>query len=232
MLTDDERSELDSLLELNADLFALTRPATPHAKHQIDTGNHAPIAGPPYRVSPAKQRLLRSEVDYLLSEDIIEECESPWASPEVLVPKPDGSQRLWIDYRKLNAITRPDVCPLPRVEELLHSTGNAKYITTLDLWSGYYQIKMYKVGIGGNQVLVYLDDLIILSATVSPHLADLKSCFDRMRQFKLRMNRSKCHFGCLETCNWYRRFIPKFAEITRPLTSLTKKDAAWDCGSS
>jgi hypothetical protein len=144
MLTDDERSELDSLLELNADLFALTGPATPHAEHQIDTGNHAPIAGPPYRVSPAKQRLLRSEVDYLLSEDIIEECESPWASPEVLVPKPDGSQRLCIDYRKLNAITQPDVCPLPRVEELLHSTGNAKYITTLDLWSGYYQIKMYE----------------------------------------------------------------------------------------
>jgi hypothetical protein len=85
MLTDDERSELDSLLELTADLFALTGPPTPHAEHQIDTGNHAPIAGPPYRVSPAKQRLLRSEVDDLLSEDIIEECESPWASPVVLV---------------------------------------------------------------------------------------------------------------------------------------------------
>jgi hypothetical protein len=77
MLTDDERSELDSLLELNADLFALTGPPTPHAEHQIDTGNHAPIAGPPYRVSPAKQRLLRYEVDDLLSKDIIEECESP-----------------------------------------------------------------------------------------------------------------------------------------------------------
>jgi hypothetical protein len=114
-------------------------PPTPHAEHQIDTENHAPIAGPPYRVSPAKQRLLRSEVDDLLSEDIIEKCKSPWASLVVLVPKPDGSQRLCIDYRKLNAITRPDVYPLPRLEELLHSTGNGKYsyITTLDLRSGH-----------------------------------------------------------------------------------------------
>jgi hypothetical protein len=129
-------------------------------------------------------------------------------------------------------------------------------------------VPQYKVGIEGTQVLVYLDDMIILSATFSQHLAHLRSCFDRMKQFKLRINRSKCHFGCLEvkylghritpegiqtnpdkiesilrtpppvnvkqlltfmpTCNWYRRFIPKFAEIARPLTSLTKKDAAWE----
>ena len=100
----------------NKDLFEPHGPSTEQTQHHIDTYNHVPIALPPYRLGPARLQLLRDEVDALLEQDIIEECESAWASPVVLVPKPNGKVRLCVDYRRLNAITKPDAlhrkCPL------------------------------------------------------------------------------------------------------------------------
>nr|XP_054773330.1 uncharacterized protein LOC129281415 [Lytechinus pictus] len=73
---------------------------------------------------------------------VIRESSSPWASPIVLVKKRDGSIRLCVDYRKLNAKTRRDAFPLPRIDESLDALGGAKYFSTLDLASGYWQLKM------------------------------------------------------------------------------------------
>ncbi|GFT80887.1 retrovirus-related Pol polyprotein from transposon 17.6 [Trichonephila clavipes] len=53
------------------------------------------------------KELLKKELDSLLQQGIIIECESPYASPVVLIPKPNGSMRLCIGYRKLNAQTVP-----------------------------------------------------------------------------------------------------------------------------
>jgi hypothetical protein len=58
------------------------------------------------------------------------------------VPKPEGKVRVCIDYRKLNAITIVDNYPLPRLEDLLHSTGDAAFISTVDLKASYYQIQV------------------------------------------------------------------------------------------
>ena len=75
----------------------------------------------------------------LLSTGIIVPSSSPWASPIVPVPKPDGQVRMCIDYRALNAVTESDVYPLSRIDQLLEEVGCANYITTLDLVKGYYQ---------------------------------------------------------------------------------------------
>ena len=65
------------------------------------------------------------------------------ARPVVLVPKKDGTTRFCIDYRKLNSITKKDVYPLPRIDDILDTLGGAKYFTSLDLASGYWQVSLF-----------------------------------------------------------------------------------------
>lgn len=62
-----------------------------NVKHYIDFGDHAPVAAPPYRMSPIKKDLLKNELDNLLESGIHKECESPWAAPVVLLPKHYGN---------------------------------------------------------------------------------------------------------------------------------------------
>ena len=74
---------------------------------------------------------------------VIEPSESPWASPVALVRKKDGTLRFCVDYRALNSVTKPDLLPLPRISDLLDQLGKCEYFTTLDLKSGYWQIKVH-----------------------------------------------------------------------------------------
>ena len=67
---------------------------------------------------------------------------SPWASPVVLVWKKDGSLQFCVDYRRLNAITRKDVYPLPQIDDLLDQLDGKRVFTTLDVRTGYWQIRM------------------------------------------------------------------------------------------
>ena len=78
----------------------------------------------------------------MLSSGVIEECESPWASPVVLVRKKDGSIRYCVDYRKLNAVTIKDSYPLPLTQDCLDELSGSSWFSTLDLQSGYWQIEV------------------------------------------------------------------------------------------
>ncbi|GFV28676.1 retrovirus-related Pol polyprotein from transposon 297 [Trichonephila clavipes] len=141
-LLGSQRAELDSLLRNHHSIFEVGGEATPFIEHSINTENNPPISVPPYRMNPARKELLKKELDSLLQQGIIEECESPYASPVVLIPKPNDSMRLCIDYRKLNAQTVPDSYPLPRMDDLLNEAKATPYISTIDLRSGYHQVQV------------------------------------------------------------------------------------------
>ena len=89
---------------------------------------------------------MRQEVAKQLHEmqedGIIQPSNSPWASPIMLVKKKAGGLRICVDYRALNAVTKADRFPLPRIVDLLDQLGRFRFFTTLDLASGFWQVKV------------------------------------------------------------------------------------------
>ena len=144
-LKPEEVSKLQMFLLRHADLFALDETelgSTDIVTHAIETGNHAPVHQPIRRTPFALRKQVMEMVQRMLDQGVIKLSKSPWASPIVLVKKSDGNMRFCVDYRRLNAITKADVFPLPRIDDSLDLLGKAKYFTTLDLASGYWQVRM------------------------------------------------------------------------------------------
>ena len=211
-----------------------------------------------------------------------------------------------VDYRRLNAITITDTYPLPRIDDLLHAAKTTPFMSTIDLKSGYWQIKIaeadklktafttpfgififnrmpfglknapatfqrlidkFRAGLPNILILAYLDDIIICSKDFQSHLIEIKATFERLAEFGFRLNRDKCHFclpeikylghiltvdgvkidpekteaiitrprpknakqlnSFLQTCSWYKKFMPNFASISKPLSDLLKKNKKW-----
>ncbi|KAG0734187.1 hypothetical protein G6F29_012897 [Rhizopus arrhizus] len=138
-----ENARLANLLSEFDDCFkSKATSVTPLTQHHVDTGDHRPLSQPPHRTSAAENDVISNLIDEMLQQGIIQPSKSPWSSPVVLVRKKDGTPRFCIDYRRLNAITTRDVYPLPRIDDTLHSLGNAKFFSALDLTSSYWQIQL------------------------------------------------------------------------------------------
>ena len=110
--------------------------------HDIEVTALKPLSQQPYRVSPVKQEEIARQVKKLIDLGCAEPSTSPWASPVVLVQKPDSTYRFCVDYRALNSVTVRDVYPLPRIQDTLHLLGGHRYFTSLDLLSGFFQIPL------------------------------------------------------------------------------------------
>ena len=96
----------------------------------------------PYRVPKAMHHVIREEVQRMLGLGIIEESHSSWSSPIVLVKKPDGSWRFCNDFWKVNEISLCEAYPMPRIDELIEWLGPSRFISTLDITLGYWQVPL------------------------------------------------------------------------------------------
>ena len=136
-LHDHQLSQLDTLISEYRHVFAKTPhelAATHLVKHDIQTGSAEPVRQRPYRVTPEKRLIIKQHIDEMLAQGIIEPSSSPWASPVVLVPKPDGTMRFYVDYRKLNKLTKKSSWPLPNINDFFQEFGTHKlqFLTCLD----------------------------------------------------------------------------------------------------
>ena len=81
-------------------------------------------------------------INEMQQRGIIQPSASAWASPIVIVPKKDGTSRFCVNFRRVNAVTKKDVYPLPMIDDVLDTLGGSQYFSTLDLSSGYWQIEL------------------------------------------------------------------------------------------
>ena len=142
-LNDYQQAQLKALLQKWSHIFAAHDEdfgRTSVVTHQIPTGTAPPIRERYRPVAPNLYPELRALLQGMLDSGVVKESSSPWAAPVVLAKKKDGSWRFCVDYRKLNSVTHKDSFPLPRIEESLTSLTQAKWYSTLDLASGYWQV--------------------------------------------------------------------------------------------
>jgi hypothetical protein len=102
----------------------------------------APISKRPYLMPPKELAELKSQLQELLDKGYIRPSPSPWGCPALFVKKKDGSLRMCVDYRPLNAVTIKNKYPLPRIDVLFDQLAGAKVFSKIDLRSGYHQIKI------------------------------------------------------------------------------------------
>ena len=143
--TEEQRNRVKLVIEKYSFLFAMNSldlGRTDLIKHHIELKDYTPIKDRYCRIPPHQYEEVRKHLKEMLDIGAIRRSNSPWASPVVLVRKKDGSLRFCIDLRKLNARTVKDAYSLPCIEDTLDSLNGACIFTSLDLKSGYWQVKL------------------------------------------------------------------------------------------
>lgn len=313
-LNSEEKSSIETICTKYSDLFFLPgdKLTTTNIYEQSITlrPNVTSTYVKPYRLPQSMKPEIDRQVKQMLKDDIIEESSSEWNSPVLLVPKKSEGCKKWrlvVDYRKLNDVIVDDKFPLPNITDILDSLSGSIYFTHLDLYQGYFQVKLspdsrkytafstssgqYQLkrlpmglktscsnfsrvmsiamsGLTYDKCFVYLDDLIIFGRNLNSHNKNLIDVLERLRKVNLKLNPSKCQFlkkeilylghlvsadGVLPDpektivlqnypvpknvdevkrfvafCNYYRKFVPAFADITLPLNRLCRKNIIFD----
>ncbi|XP_028437739.1 uncharacterized protein LOC114558153 [Perca flavescens] len=139
-LSEDKQLQVRDIC--NSEVFQENPGRTNIVEHNIVVKEGASVRRLSYRIPERLLASLEKEIQLMLSLGIIETSRSEWCHPVVLVPKKDGSIRFCIDFRYLNSVSQFDSYPTPRIDELLERLGKAKYLTTLDLCKGYWQVPL------------------------------------------------------------------------------------------
>jgi len=140
--TTNEKEKLQEFLEIELGKFEKVRGPTNKVEHNIRLRDSTPIKQRYRPRNLAMQAIINKEVDEMLEQGVIEPSHSPWSSPIVIVKKKDGKFRFCIDFRRVNDVTHKDAYPLPQITATLDKLREARYLSTLDLKSGYWQVPL------------------------------------------------------------------------------------------
>ena len=146
-LSNATNSSLQSMLHEFKDVFPhdLPEDLPPErfVHYGIDVAQGAkPISRPSDRLSVNEASEVERQLADYLKRGFIQPSSSPWASPILLVKKKDGSMRMCVDYRGLNAVTTKNKYPLPCIDELFDQLRGARYFSKIDLRFGYHQLRI------------------------------------------------------------------------------------------
>ncbi|CEP01920.1 hypothetical protein PBRA_008863, partial [Plasmodiophora brassicae] len=304
--TESEQTKIPEKYQDFADVFdeATATSLPPHRASDCSI-DLKPGTEPPfcrlYGLSPREQVALKKYLEDNLQSNFIRPSRSSAGAPILFAKKKDGSLRLCVDYRGLNSVTVKNRYPLPLIDQLLSTLGQATVFSKIDLRSAYNQIRIregdewktaFRTPYGlfeylvmpfglanapasfqafmnetfsdfiDRFVVVYLDDILIFSKNAEEHEQHVRLVLERLRSARLTAKLSKCLFDAPEVeflgylvskdglrldpsrvdtilawapprdlhglqvflgfANFYRKFIPHFAEIALPLTNLTR----------
>ncbi|WVZ53321.1 hypothetical protein U9M48_004284 [Paspalum notatum var. saurae] len=183
----------------------------------------APIYKKMYRIAAVELFEVKKQIDELLEKGFIRKSTSPWASPVLLTEKKDGTLRMCVDYRGLNAVTVKNKYPLPRIEDLFDQLKGACVFSKIDLRSdipktafishyGLYEYTVMSFGLTNAPaffmyimnnvfmeyldkfIVIFIDDILIYSKTKEEHEEHLRLVLQKLREHKVYAKFSKCDF--------------------------------------
>lgn len=144
-LLEDDYGRVARLLQTYNNVFS-TGPSdlgrTSLVQHNILATPGQPVKQSPRRMASDNRLAADQQVQQSLESGVAQPNNSSWAAPIVMVKKKDQSPRLCVDYRPLNEQTFKDAYPLRRIQDTVDTLSTAKYFSTLDLTSGYWQVEM------------------------------------------------------------------------------------------
>ncbi|GFN80681.1 Zinc finger protein, partial [Plakobranchus ocellatus] len=143
-LTLDQRKQLEEVAVTYSSIFS-DRPGTASTEeHCIELTSSIPVRQCPYPVPYAMRQTLREELREMEDLGVIRKSSSPYASPVVVVRKKDGTNRVCIDYRRLNKLTIFDPQPMTLPADIFQGMEKDQYFSKIDLSKGYWQIPVRK----------------------------------------------------------------------------------------
>ena len=137
-----QREELWAVVEQYREVFDESPGKAKDYICELKVRDHAPYMQRSYPVPFSKRRAVQEELDRMMQGGIIERSVSPYSNPLVVVIKKDGKVRLCLDARKINQIIIPDRESPEPINEILQKFSGVKYMTSLDLTAGYWQVPL------------------------------------------------------------------------------------------
>lgn len=143
-LSKAQTDEIKKLLYEFRDIFSDVPKITNLGEHEIILNSDDIVQSKPYPVPIHLREKLDREIDAMLDAGLIIPSTGPFASPLVLVAKPDKSIRVCVNYKALNSISQFDPEPMNSADDIFDKLGGSKYLSKFDMSKGYYAVKLTK----------------------------------------------------------------------------------------